>query len=203
MSFYKQTITQAVKNHFYWYFFGFLLFHIFFLLLKFSHSQMERPSIASENFQSSTMVRLITPRLPVYEKKQTNALTPPRTQTLSADHTLQPLMEKIDQPAHETANQEKIIDNSFQETQLSPSYFVQPHYPLSARKRGLQGLVVLKLLVNYSGEVEVIELLESSGHSLLDESAMEAVKKWMFPKTTTISLGSKQWIRKTIEFKLI
>ncbi|MDB6031056.1 MAG: TonB family protein [Verrucomicrobiales bacterium] len=56
----------------------------------------------------------------------------------------------------------------------------EPLYPVAARRRGLEGLVTLRLLVNASGKADRVEIAKSSGFSLLDEAAIAAVKRWDF-----------------------
>lgn len=60
------------------------------------------------------------------------------------------------------------------------SYTTRPHYPDEARKRNLEGVVYIKLLVNDSGGVDDAQLSSSSGYSFLDDSAVAAVYKWRF-----------------------
>jgi len=71
-----------------------------------------------------------------------------------------------------------------QQTGLSekePASFVAnppPQYPSQAVRDRLQGTVLLRLFVDSTGRVEDVEVVESSGHAMLDDAAMEAVKKW-------------------------
>ncbi len=55
-----------------------------------------------------------------------------------------------------------------------------PEYPALARRRQLEGTVVLEALVTPEGRVGGLTIHESSGHSLLDEAALKAVKDWRF-----------------------
>lgn len=55
---------------------------------------------------------------------------------------------------------------------------ISPAYPRSALKAGLQGDVVLLLLINQAGEVEEVKL--TSGQPLLARAAIEAVKHWKY-----------------------
>ncbi|MGO9084364.1 MAG: energy transducer TonB [Candidatus Sulfotelmatobacter sp.] len=55
---------------------------------------------------------------------------------------------------------------------------VAPVYPPLARQAHLQGTVVLKVLINKSGDVSDIQLV--SGHPMLAPAAMEAVKQWKY-----------------------
>lgn len=55
-----------------------------------------------------------------------------------------------------------------------------PRYPLAARRRGLEGEVLLRISVNADGTAEKVEVLRSSGQPLLDRAAMEALARWRF-----------------------
>lgn len=55
-----------------------------------------------------------------------------------------------------------------------------PHYPRAARLRGLEGRVLLGVEVSPLGECRHVEVIESSGHALLDRAALEAVRRWRF-----------------------
>lgn len=56
----------------------------------------------------------------------------------------------------------------------------RPPYPTLARRRGWEGLVVLMVLVNEMGLAQSVELHQSSGHDILDQSALNTVKSWRF-----------------------
>jgi protein TonB len=50
-------------------------------------------------------------------------------------------------------------------------------YPPMARMNSWQGKVVLKFVVRDDGTVENLEVVQSSGHSVLDEAAMETIRR--------------------------
>lgn len=56
----------------------------------------------------------------------------------------------------------------------------KPKYPDVARSRGWQGKVLLRVGVSAAGLSESVALHRSSGHDVLDESAIAAVEKWQF-----------------------
>lgn len=56
----------------------------------------------------------------------------------------------------------------------------KPDYPSIARSRGWQGKVVLRVQISEAGKVEAVAVEQSSGHELLDESALTAVRDWLF-----------------------
>lgn len=57
----------------------------------------------------------------------------------------------------------------------------EPPYPPAAKSRGLSGKVKVKIWVSADAEVEKVEVVESSGHDILDEAAVETVQnQWRF-----------------------
>ena len=53
---------------------------------------------------------------------------------------------------------------------------VQPNYPEEARKKHIQGIVVMKAIISHEGDVQ--ELTVVSGDPLLVPAALEAAKQW-------------------------
>lgn len=55
-----------------------------------------------------------------------------------------------------------------------------PPYPRYARKRGLEGTVLLEVWLDKRGKKEKVMVLTSSGHPILDKAALKAVNQWQF-----------------------
>jgi protein TonB len=55
-----------------------------------------------------------------------------------------------------------------------------PAYPMAARRMGWQGRVVLNVEVLANGLPGQIKLHQSSGHEVLDNAALQAVRSWRF-----------------------
>src|ERR1035441_10741034 len=55
---------------------------------------------------------------------------------------------------------------------------VQPNYPEEAKHAGIQGRVLLQAEISKDGAVQ--NLLLISGHTMLAQAAIEAVKKWKY-----------------------
>lgn len=55
-----------------------------------------------------------------------------------------------------------------------------PRYPLAARRRGLEGRVLLRVEVDASGRPTAVAVLHGSGHGILDRTAARAVRDWRF-----------------------
>ena len=57
---------------------------------------------------------------------------------------------------------------------------VHPSYPRMARQRGWEGEVMLWVTVSQLGEVIRSGVEKTSGHEILDHSALKAVRTWRF-----------------------
>ena len=57
---------------------------------------------------------------------------------------------------------------------------VEPEYPLLARRRGFEGRTLLKVEVLASGGSGNVDVISSSGHAILDNAALNAVRQWKF-----------------------
>ena len=55
---------------------------------------------------------------------------------------------------------------------------VEPEYPEEARKKHVQGSVVMKAIISHEGDVQELTLL--SGDALLAPAALEAAKQWKY-----------------------
>ena len=55
---------------------------------------------------------------------------------------------------------------------------VDPIYPPLARRARIQGTVILKVVINKSGDVENLQLF--SGHPMLAPAALDAVRQWKY-----------------------
>ncbi len=55
-----------------------------------------------------------------------------------------------------------------------------PVHPSALLERGIGGVVWLRVLVERDGHAAEVQLLRGSGQRLLDESALDAVRRWRF-----------------------
>lgn len=78
----------------------------------------------------------------------------------------------------------------------------EPEYPAASQARGEQGVVTVVLRVSAAGGVDAVEVVRSSGHPALDESAMRAVRRWRFRPASRDGLAIPGSIRTAIHFRL-
>lgn len=79
--------------------------------------------------------------------------------------------------------------------------YVDPHYPRVAIRRGITGKVSLLLLVKGNGEIQEVKIAESSGHDILDNSALNAAKRWTFKRISPES-DDLYKLSKTVVYKI-
>jgi len=60
----------------------------------------------------------------------------------------------------------------------------KPVYPVDAERRHLEGKVTLRVEVSATGEPVSLSVAHSSGHDLLDQAALAAVRYWRFNPAT-------------------
>lgn len=77
-----------------------------------------------------------------------------------------------------------------------------PVYPLKARRKKWEGVVVLSALVGKDGNVGEVEVIDTSGHDLLDAEAVKAVKKWKYKPALKNGMPVECRIKIKIKFEL-
>lgn len=77
-----------------------------------------------------------------------------------------------------------------------------PDYPPIALRRGWEGTVRLRVTLDIQGHPSRVDLAASSGHPLLDESALAAVRRWQFRPATRLGEAVVATVEVPIVFKL-
>lgn len=77
-----------------------------------------------------------------------------------------------------------------------------PAYPAAARRLGQEGRVLVRAEVLADGRCSQAELKQGSGHKLLDQAALEAVRKWRFVPARQGDQALAAWVDVPITFKL-
>ena len=77
-----------------------------------------------------------------------------------------------------------------------------PPYPLIARKKGLEGKLILKVTVNEDGSVKDVIIDKSSGYIILDKVSKETIEKWTFIPAKRMGRSVEDNIQVPIRFVL-
>lgn len=78
----------------------------------------------------------------------------------------------------------------------------QPQYPLLSKRRGEEGIVLIRAFVDETGTASKVEIFKSSSFALLDNAAVEAIKKWRFAPATKLGQYIASSVIIPINFKL-
>lgn len=91
-------------------------------------------------------------------------------------------VEELEEVAEETPQQAQPQKRAFKSF---IDNFVRPHYPRLAKRRGITGNVELLITVQGNGILKDVQITQSSGHPMLDESALSAAKRWTFKQISS------------------
>lgn len=77
-----------------------------------------------------------------------------------------------------------------------------PAYPSDAKKRGEEGTVILIVEISDRGGVESVEIETSSGYTVLDRAALDAVRRWRFQPAKAGGIAVRSSVKVPIRFDL-
>lgn len=77
-----------------------------------------------------------------------------------------------------------------------------PVYPARARRQGVQGKVLLEVAVTADGQARTVSIKRSSGSSVLDDAASDAVGRWRFVPAKQGNEAVEARVIVPVEFKL-
>jgi len=75
-------------------------------------------------------------------------------------------------------------------------------YPELARKQGVSGFVTMNVLIDESGNVENVEIIDSKPEEIFDLKADSTIRRWKFEPATYNGKKVKVWAMQKIVFKL-
>lgn len=132
------------------------------------------------------------PKKPPVTPKPVTHKPPPEIQQKAPDYA--PVQEYKPEPtpvatntassaqSTDSAPTKAVVTESYSEAKYNAGYLhnPKPEYPALARSRGWTGKVKVRVHVTANGEASSVSLEQSSGHDILDEAALEAIKEWRF-----------------------
>ncbi|MEM9304167.1 MAG: energy transducer TonB [Pseudomonadota bacterium] len=75
-------------------------------------------------------------------------------------------------------------------------------YPPRAKAKGIEGYVMLSLLISPTGDVERVKLLEAVPAGVFDDVAITGVKGWKFEPATYKGESVRVWAKQRVRFDL-
>jgi periplasmic protein TonB len=139
------------------------------------------------------VIKKVKPTPPATAKttpKKVVEKTPPKKQKTQTKNVKQTPAKIIDKPTSSVAKTEKpATKNEASAGANSPALVSKPtfatrpspvSYPRLAKRRGVQGQVMVEVWIDQTGRQIKQTLIASSGTSMLDKAALDAIKKWQF-----------------------
>ncbi len=80
--------------------------------------------------------------------------------------------------------------------------YVPPKYPELGREAGIEGTVVLRFIIDTTGRVRKVMVVETDLDESFVKAAIEAVKKWRFRPAMMFDKKVPVWMEQPIEFRL-
>jgi len=98
-----------------------------------------------------------------------------------------------------------LANGSYEGAKANAAYLhnPKPEYPALAMRRQWEGKVVLLVRVLADGSVAAVSVATSSGHEVLDEAALEAVRAWHFVPARQGGRAVESWANVPINFNLL
>lgn len=87
-------------------------------------------------------------------------------------------------------------------SELTPIVQMSPVYPIQAKRRGIEGYVVLEFIVNESGEVQAPKVIESHPPGIFDQAALRAASYWRFKPKLKDGQPISVTVRQKLQFRL-
>lgn len=99
---------------------------------------------------------------------------------------------------------EQGVPDEFVGPDLTAAYLHNPppHYPVRARRRGIEGVVLLEVALDAGGRPVSVAVKRGSGHPGLDEAALMAVRQWKFTPAKRGGRAAAATVEVPIRFSL-
>jgi len=139
---------------------------------------------------------------PTYFGEMTPPMPPskPISNLAKAEQPAAATHQSVTPHAHQTASKKPRIVQA--DRNLLPLLKTKPQYPRLARRRGIEGKVEIKFLINTQGAVEKEKVVLSDPEGVFDEAALQAVRRWKFAPRYIDGKPVYQRAQQVIEFKL-
>jgi periplasmic protein TonB len=85
---------------------------------------------------------------------------------------------------------------------LIPLVRIQPQYPRSALRDGIEGTVVFEVTINPDGTVKKARAISANPRGVFEAAAMSAIMKWKFKPKIVDGKGVETIGRQPIDFKM-
>ena len=79
---------------------------------------------------------------------------------------------------------------------------IPPPYPYLARRRGVEGFVDIRFLVDLEGNVRHLEVLRAEPTGVFEETVLRTVRRWRFKPGRKDGAPVETWVETSVRFSL-
>jgi protein TonB len=105
--------------------------------------------------------------------------------------------ELLDDIAEDAIMSEGTVDSKPQATRRAPI-----EYPSSAAKSGVQGYVIVNLLIAKDGSIQLAKVLESTPEGVFDNTVLNGIRSWSFTPARYKGEPVAVWVKQKIRFNI-
>lgn len=101
-----------------------------------------------------------------------------------------------------STNKEIVHTSDTVDTPPRPVQQTPMEFPKKLQDKGIEGHVVLSVLVNKTGNIERVKVIESKPPGVFDQAALDGIRQWRFEPATYKGEAVSLWIRQKVRFEL-
>ena len=101
-----------------------------------------------------------------------------------------------------SADFENVIEEGEADIPPIKRIFIPPRYPHRAKKDGIEGNVVAKILIDENGNVIKVRIIKTPRFWGFDSAVIEAARNWKFEPAKLNNMPVKVWATQVVEFRL-
>ena len=173
--------------------------------------QVLQDKSASDNLKLKSFTKTTRSDLPSTSAKTSDASTPMNIPAISAVAALRGVSTRVpntlsrfaaDADAAMKTLRSALSSKGLQKKGVGLRYTVPAIYPRIAKKEGWEGTVTLLVVVDVKGKPAEITVDKSSGHKVLDNAAIHAVRKWIFSPAKDGNIPIRSSVKLPVHFSL-
>ena len=173
--------------------------------------QVLQDKSASDNLKLKSFTKATRSDLPSTSAKTSDASTPMNIPAISAVAALRGVSTRVpntlsrfaaDADAAIKTLRSALSSKGLQKKGVGLRYTVPAIYPRIAKKEGWEGTVTLLVVVDVKGKPAEITVDKSSGHKVLDNAAIHAVRKWIFSPAKDGNIPIRSSVKLPVHFSL-
>ena len=166
---------------------------------------------ASDNLKLKSFTKTTRSDRPSTPTKTSAASTPMNIPAISAVAALRGVSTRVpntmsrfaaDAEATIKTLKSALSSKGLQKKGVGLRYTVPAIYPRIAKKEGWEGTVTLLVVVDVKGKPAEITVDKSSGHKILDDAAIHAVRKWIFSPAKDGNIPIRSSVKLPVHFSL-